>query len=172
MHDLCNILKDSWMLCPFRLSHTQVINTKYKGLFCVCSVLYSSALRTDLFQSKPADSYCYLLGHSDLCNLRLECVDVTDRMNSQCFTKQHVQCVFCEVWTEFLFFIFFFHINFVYLVVMAQKARRRPLITETWIRFHFSPCEYVVHRMVLVLVFLRVLPPIPIIITPQCSILI
>ena len=55
------------------------------------SVLYSSAIRTDLFHSsKSADS---LLVHSDFCNLRWEYVDVIDRINS----RRSVFSVMCEL---------------------------------------------------------------------------
>jgi hypothetical protein len=83
---------------------------------------------------------------------------VIDRINS----RRSVFSVKCEP-----FFLNVFQTNFVYLVVvMAQKARRRPLATEAWVRFRFSPCEYVVHRMARGMVLLRVLPPFPVIITP------
>jgi len=92
LHDLCNILYDSYTLCPFRLSHTQVINTKYKELFCICSVLYSSALRTDLFHSSKARGFVLLLAWSfRFLQFALE-VRGCDGQN-----KQQAHCVFCEV---------------------------------------------------------------------------
>jgi len=59
------------------------------------------------------------------------------------------------------------HVVFV-VVAMAQKARRRPVTSEAWVRFRFSPCYYVVHGMALELVFFpRVLPPFLVITPPM-----